>query len=80
MKVALILAACLLSSGVYTREIGKAEAEPKGLGLTIQTCTALGNCQTENAGIVIDVGYPCNDPRNCNTVIIKKITFLHLFD
>jgi len=67
MKLALILAVCLLSSGVYTKEIGKA-ADPKALALNIQTCTAPGNCQQEQAGIVIDHGYVCNDPRNCYTV------------
>ena len=67
MKLALVLTACLLSSGVFTKEIGKA-ADPKALALSIQTCSGLGNCQQEQAGIAIDYGYVCNDPRNCYTV------------
>ena len=67
MKLALVLTACLLSSGVFTKEIGKA-TDPKALALSIQTCSGLGNCQQEQAGIAIDYGYVCNDPRNCYTV------------
>ena len=59
-------------NGVYTKEIPKEETgSSRALNLPMQICTALNNCQQQQAGLVIDYHWTgCTDPKACNYVII----------